>query len=104
MKRRFLIVGGAVLLLCGASAAWSAGIELPDVATNEDAKQVVNKVVKGLMLLLYIVGGAVALLGTGSAAVMWMDNRPDEGKERLKNVAIGATVLLLGGAFVSIFV
>ena len=100
--KRFLII---IMLLMGgfavSNSVYAASkIEVPNWAKQgQSAKADVSSLTEDIALIMYIFAGGIAVLGGTSGGLLIMDDQSEAGWKRIKNIVIGAGVILCIGLF-----
>ena len=107
MKRDYWKSGSLILLLLVimllAADASFAGIEIPKFVDKVDAKSEANKIAEGASVFLYVLAGVVAVFGILVGGIKIMDDKSEEGWQKIKNALLGTAVIVFSGAIIHIF-
>jgi hypothetical protein len=107
MTRASWIRGYLVLLIVFvtfyAADASFAGIEIPKFVDKVDAKSEANKIAEGAAVFLYVLAGVVAVFGILVGGIKIMDDKSEEGWQKIKNALLGTAVIVFSGAIIHIF-
>lgn len=100
--RVYLVFLLLFLALYAADAAF-AGIEIPKFVDKVDAKSEANKIAEGAAVFLYVLAGVVAVFGILVGGIKIMDDKSEEGWQKIKNALLGTAVIVFSGAIIHIF-